>query len=189
MIHDEELIQANELCEEVFFVSVEVDSSSDDRGCGVLKKKEHLPKGEEDIIKGGNKFDKYALIDSWTYDRFVDARENFHQVTARNLQQWALSAAGQFKYIEFKASEQWAFIKIIETEKKILMVSTYLYSCSVSSNAQPARSCGRVPSRSGTSLITQCKALSAGWPEKGIMPSSACHWNEIQDGGLAVSNP
>ncbi|GFY79658.1 valine--tRNA ligase [Trichonephila inaurata madagascariensis] len=50
--------------------------------------------GREDIIKEGNKFDKYALIDSWTYDRFVDARENFHPVTTRNLQQWALSAAG-----------------------------------------------------------------------------------------------
>ncbi|GFU09885.1 hypothetical protein TNCV_784351 [Trichonephila clavipes] len=30
-----------------------------------------------------------------------------------------------------------AFLKIIETEKKIHMVSTYLYSCSDSSNAQP----------------------------------------------------
>ncbi|GFY12559.1 HTH CENPB-type domain-containing protein [Trichonephila clavipes] len=30
MIHDEELIHAKELCEEVFFESVEVDSSSDE---------------------------------------------------------------------------------------------------------------------------------------------------------------
>ncbi|GFY70869.1 HTH CENPB-type domain-containing protein [Trichonephila inaurata madagascariensis] len=155
MIHDEELIHANEVCEEVFFESVEVDSSTDEyepeekkrdikhipldykiktvnmakkhptwsiktlhsRGCGRLKKKEHLPKWEEDIIKGGNKFDKYALIDSWTYDRFVEARENFHQVTTRNLQQWALSAAGQFKDFEFKASERW--VKKFKKEHKI----------------------------------------------------------------------
>ncbi|GFY73942.1 HTH CENPB-type domain-containing protein [Trichonephila inaurata madagascariensis] len=30
MIHDKELIHANEVCEEVFFESVEVDSSSDE---------------------------------------------------------------------------------------------------------------------------------------------------------------
>ncbi|GFS43769.1 HTH CENPB-type domain-containing protein [Trichonephila inaurata madagascariensis] len=105
MIHDEELKHANEVCEEVFFESVEVDSSSDERS-GRLKKKERLPKREENIIKGGNKFDKYALTDSWTYDRFVEAREHFHQVTTRNLQQWALSADGQFKDFEFKVSER-----------------------------------------------------------------------------------
>ncbi|GFW60442.1 HTH CENPB-type domain-containing protein [Trichonephila clavipes] len=78
------------------------------RGCGRLKKTQmgRRPKWEEDIIKGGNTFDKYSLIDSWIYYRFVEARENFHQVTTRNLQQWALSAAGQFKEFEFKASER-----------------------------------------------------------------------------------
>ncbi|GBL79501.1 hypothetical protein AVEN_92654-1 [Araneus ventricosus] len=59
------------------------------------------------IKKGENLFDKYSILDSWTYDRFVEARENYQQVTTRNLQQWALAAAGQFAEFEFKASESW----------------------------------------------------------------------------------
>lgn len=46
--------------------------------------------------RGGTSIDKYVVIDSWTYDRFVEARANYQQVTTRNLQQWALSAASQF---------------------------------------------------------------------------------------------
>lgn len=76
-------------------------------GCSRLKRKEYLSKWEEDIKKGGNKFDKYTIIDSWTYDRFVEARQNYQQVTTKNLQQWALSAVGQFGDFEFKASERW----------------------------------------------------------------------------------
>lgn len=76
-------------------------------GCRRLQKKEYLSKWEEDIKKGGNTFDKYAIIDSWTYDRFVEARQNYQQVTTKNLQQWALSAARQFRNFEFKASERW----------------------------------------------------------------------------------
>ena len=57
--------------------------------------------------KGGTIFDKYAINDSWTYDRFVEARQNYQQVTTRNLQQWALAAAAQFKDFDFKASERW----------------------------------------------------------------------------------
>ncbi|GFR05791.1 HTH CENPB-type domain-containing protein [Trichonephila clavata] len=70
-----------------------------------FKKKGHLSKWEEDIKKGGNKFDIYSFIDSWTVDRFAEARENFHQVTTRNSQQWALSATMHFEDFEFKASE------------------------------------------------------------------------------------
>ncbi|GBN35976.1 hypothetical protein AVEN_22431-1 [Araneus ventricosus] len=76
-------------------------------GCSHLKKMEYLSKWEEEIKKGGNLFDKYSILDSWTYDRFVEARENYQQVTTRNLQQWALAAAGQFAEFEFKASESW----------------------------------------------------------------------------------
>ncbi|XP_029669749.1 uncharacterized protein LOC115239390 [Formica exsecta] len=56
---------------------------------------------------GGSTSDKYSIIDSWTYDRFVEARQNFQQVTTRNLQQWALAAAAQFSNFEFKASTPW----------------------------------------------------------------------------------
>lgn len=77
------------------------------KGCSRLKRKEYLSRWEEDVKKGGNTFDKYAIIDSWTYDRFLEARENCQQVTTRNLQQWALSAATQFRDFEFKASDRW----------------------------------------------------------------------------------
>ncbi|GFX64897.1 uncharacterized protein TNCV_450351 [Trichonephila clavipes] len=39
-----------------------------------------------------------------------------------------------------------------------------------------------------TTLISWGKAPSAAWRNKGITPSTACRWNRIQDGGLAVSN-
>lgn len=75
--------------------------------CSRLKNKKHLCKWEEEIKTGGNTFDKYRIINSWTFDRFVEAREDYQQVTTKNLQQWALSAAGQFGDFKFKASERW----------------------------------------------------------------------------------
>lgn len=77
------------------------------KGCSRLKKKEYISRWEEDIKKGGTLFDKYAVIDSWTYDRFMEARQGYHQVTTRNLQEWALAAAGQFPDFAFKASDRW----------------------------------------------------------------------------------
>lgn len=77
------------------------------KGCHRLKKKEYLSRWEEEIKKGGSVFDKYSAIDSWTYDRFVEARDNFQQVTTRNVQQWALAAAAQYENFDFKASNRW----------------------------------------------------------------------------------
>ncbi|XP_071574627.1 uncharacterized protein [Temnothorax nylanderi] len=77
------------------------------KGCLRLKSLRVLKRWEEDIKHGGTKIDKYSTINSWTYDRFVEARENFQQVTTRNLQQWALTAASQFTNFDFKASESW----------------------------------------------------------------------------------
>lgn len=77
------------------------------RGCSRLKRVDFLPKWEEQIKSGGTAFDKYATIDSWTSDRFQEARKNCQQVTTRNLQQWDLSAASQFHDFEFKALETW----------------------------------------------------------------------------------
>lgn len=67
----------------------------------------YLERWEEQIKKGGTSQEKFAIIDSWTYDRFKEARENLQQVTTRNLQQWALAAASQFENFEFKASNAW----------------------------------------------------------------------------------
>lgn len=77
------------------------------RGCYKLKRMDLLKVWEQHIISGGTTFDKYAIINSWTYDRFIEARQNNQQVTTRNLQQWALAAASQFDNFHFKASNTW----------------------------------------------------------------------------------
>ncbi|XP_044583973.1 uncharacterized protein LOC123264637 isoform X2 [Cotesia glomerata] len=76
-------------------------------GCSHLKRMDHLKVWKKDVEHGGTKFDKYHVIDSWTYDRFVEARQNYQQVTTRNLQQWALAAASQFPNLQFTASDPW----------------------------------------------------------------------------------
>jgi hypothetical protein len=63
------------------------------KGCSRLKNMSYLSRWEEQIKSGGSKFDKYCTVDSWTHDRFIEARQNFQQITTRNLQQWALGAA------------------------------------------------------------------------------------------------
>jgi len=77
------------------------------KGCSRLKNMKDLKRWEEHIKKGGTIIDKYTTIDSWTYDRFTEARENLQQVTTRNLQQWALAAASQFENFNFKGSLSW----------------------------------------------------------------------------------
>lgn len=77
------------------------------KGASRLKHMRDLKIWEDHIKKGGTRNDKYHTIDSWTYDRFVEARSCNQQVTTRNLQQWALAAASQFPDLEFKASGTW----------------------------------------------------------------------------------
>lgn len=77
------------------------------KGCSRLKRKEYLSQWENDIKSGGTRLDKFEAIDSWTYDRFVETRQQYQQVTTRNLQQWALAAAAQFIDFNFKASDRW----------------------------------------------------------------------------------
>ncbi|XP_036139694.1 uncharacterized protein LOC118644689 [Monomorium pharaonis] len=77
------------------------------KGCYQLKRMDQLPIWEQHIKSGGTIFDKYTIIDSWTYDRFIEARQINQQVTTRNLQQWALAAASQFEDFDFKASNSW----------------------------------------------------------------------------------
>jgi hypothetical protein len=78
------------------------------KGAHRLKYMRDLKIWDEHIKSGGTRKDKCNTIDSWTYDRFVEARRSCQQVTTRNLQQWALAAAGQFADFKFKASERWA---------------------------------------------------------------------------------
>lgn len=67
----------------------------------------HLYRWKADIKHGGTTIDKYAVIDSWTYNRFKEAREDHQQMTTRNLQEWALNDASQFHDFTFKASRTW----------------------------------------------------------------------------------
>jgi len=87
------------------------------KGCSLLKKKENLKKWEADVKSGGTRFDKISSIDSWTYDRYVEARQNRQQVTTRNLQQWALAAAAQYPDFDFKASDSW--VKAFKSRHRI----------------------------------------------------------------------
>ncbi|XP_026671179.1 uncharacterized protein LOC108627179 isoform X1 [Ceratina calcarata] len=77
------------------------------RGCSRLKRMDDIPRWEAHIKRGGTIFDKYSIIDSWTKDRFEEARKSHQQVTTRNLQEWALAAASQFRDFQFKASKSW----------------------------------------------------------------------------------
>lgn len=86
-------------------------------GCLRLKTMNHLYRWKRDIKCGGTIIDKYAVIDSWTYDCFMEAKANCQQVTTRNLQQWALSAASQFHNFPFKASNSW--VKKFKKQHKI----------------------------------------------------------------------
>ncbi|KAL1492465.1 hypothetical protein ABEB36_010717 [Hypothenemus hampei] len=47
------------------------------KGSRKLKSKDDIRRWECDIVKGGTIFDKYATIDSRTYDRFVESREQY----------------------------------------------------------------------------------------------------------------
>lgn len=77
------------------------------KGCSRLNNMKTLKRWEDQIKSGGSAIEKYEIIDSWTYDRFTEARQSNQQVTTRNLQQWGLSAASQFDGFDFKASASW----------------------------------------------------------------------------------
>lgn len=74
------------------------------RGSSCLKRKENLLQCQDAKICG-NKYDKFCVIDSWTYHSFVEAQENYEQVTTRNLQKWVLTSAGQYEDFKFEAFE------------------------------------------------------------------------------------
>ncbi|XP_032679519.1 uncharacterized protein LOC116847972 [Odontomachus brunneus] len=80
------------------------------KGAHYLKYKRDLKQWEKDVLSGGTRFDKLYAINSWTLDRFTEAREKFEQVTTRTLQQWAMAAAQQFlsSTFKFSAGKTWA---------------------------------------------------------------------------------
>lgn len=76
-----------------------------------LKKKDYLKRWEEEVKKGGTKFDKSKAIKNFTYAKFCEARNSRSPVTTRNVQEWALQAAQQFRDQDLKfsfiASKNW----------------------------------------------------------------------------------
>ncbi|KAL1493936.1 hypothetical protein ABEB36_009616 [Hypothenemus hampei] len=66
-------------------------------GAHRLKRKDYIQRWKVDIQKGGTRMDKLHTIDTETFERFIEARQNLEQVTTRTLQQWALASA--FPYI------------------------------------------------------------------------------------------
>ncbi|XP_032676756.1 uncharacterized protein LOC116846692 [Odontomachus brunneus] len=80
------------------------------KGTHCLKHKSDLKQWEKDVLSGGTRFDKLSAINSWTLDRFKEAREKFEQVTTRTLQQCVMAAAQQFlsSTFTFSAGKTWA---------------------------------------------------------------------------------
>lgn len=79
------------------------------KGGTALKNKTDLKKWQQQIEQGGGKKEKYFMINKWTYDRFVEARDLMRPVSTRILQQWATQAATQFQgpHFKFTASPTW----------------------------------------------------------------------------------
>lgn len=76
-------------------------------GCKLLKKMDWLPLWEADCEKGGNAFDKYRIINEWTWDNVVRARKRNLPIKGRHIRQWALAVAAQYPDLRFGASFKW----------------------------------------------------------------------------------
>jgi hypothetical protein len=50
----------------------------------------------EEVEKSGSDTNKYSMINSWTYDQFIETRASKEHVITRALNQWGISATFQF---------------------------------------------------------------------------------------------
>ncbi|XP_071639392.1 uncharacterized protein [Temnothorax longispinosus] len=78
-------------------------------GGSALRSKKDLKKWQEQIEKGSGVKEKFDLINKWTFDRFVEARQQMQPVSTRMIQQWASQAALQYQGPDFlfTASHTW----------------------------------------------------------------------------------
>lgn len=51
------------------------------KGCSLLKRKDDLKKWKEDMKSGGTRHDKWIHIDKETFDRFIEARASYKQIS------------------------------------------------------------------------------------------------------------
>ena len=74
-----------------------------------MKRKDQLNVWEKDIKRGGGFAERCELINKWTFDRFVEARQDKKPVTTRMLKQWAIAGAMQYESTNFRfsASNRW----------------------------------------------------------------------------------
>lgn len=79
------------------------------KGSPLLRSMDQLKQWQKQIDNGGTLRDKYMQINSWTYERFVEARTRNQRVSTKMLRQWALQAARDFydSSIKFDAGKNW----------------------------------------------------------------------------------
>ncbi|XP_076545771.1 LOW QUALITY PROTEIN: uncharacterized protein LOC117611086 [Osmia lignaria lignaria] len=87
-----------------------------------LRHKTDTARFRKDIIKGGTYMDKMEIIKKNVYDQFIETRRREQLVTRRQLQQWAMDAAMQFRdavnedgsNFQFTTSASWItnFLKV-----------------------------------------------------------------------------
>jgi len=78
-------------------------------GGSALKNKSDLKKWKDQIEKGYGAKEKYEMINKWTFDRFVEARQQMQPISTKIIQQWASQAALQYQGPDFSftASHGW----------------------------------------------------------------------------------
>jgi len=65
---------------------------------------------KKEIITGGTFNDKMDSIKKNVYDRFIEARNQKQLITRRQLQQWAMAAAAQFRNMEEESECAFRFV-------------------------------------------------------------------------------
>jgi hypothetical protein len=83
----------------------------------LLTSKMQLWSWKEQVKRGRNDNNKYAMINTWTYNQFTEALANKQHVTTWTLQQWGMAASFQFTFpgFPFRASAGWVMISRINT--------------------------------------------------------------------------
>ncbi|CAL8127138.1 unnamed protein product [Orchesella dallaii] len=64
---------------------------------------------EDQVRRGGTRYEKLKFIDEYTYERFTEARNDFKCIKESNLHSWAIQASQTFQddTFAFKASHSW----------------------------------------------------------------------------------
>lgn len=88
-------------------------------GGDALKNKSHLTRWKEEIEKGAGIKEKFNMINKWTYDRFVEARQQMQPVSTISIQQWTSQAAVQFQGPEFSFTASHTWVTKFKTSHRI----------------------------------------------------------------------